>query len=402
MAASDLVLKFGGTSMGDPQRIAHSAGIVAREAARGRGLAVVVSAMAGETDRLLKHAEALGGGLGEAETDAVLAAGEQASSALMALALKQRGLKARAFAAWQIPIAVDGVHGQAKVTGIDPAALRAAIDAGEIPVIAGYQGVAPDGRIATLGRGGTDLTAAAIAAALDAACDIYTDVDGVFTTDPRMEPSARRLDRVNSEEMLELAAMGAKVLQTRSVEYAKAKGVVLRVKSSFAEPGASLGTEIAPRDVAERRVVSGVAYVRDQARLSLAGLDPAEGAAEVFGLLAEAEVGVDMIVQTGAGANGVRLEFSVDRRDLARAGAALEGLAVSPERETGLAKVSVVGSGLRGRADVARTLYGVLAREGVAVRMVATSEIKISALVEADLLEHAVRALHAGYQLNET
>ncbi|MEO1039787.1 MAG: aspartate kinase [Pseudomonadota bacterium] len=402
MARPDLVLKFGGTSMADPQRIAHSAGIVAHEAASGRGVAVVVSAMSGETDRLLREAAALGGALGEAETDAALAAGEQASSALMALALKQRGHDARAFAAWQIPIEVDGVHGAARVTAIDPAPLRAAIAAGVIPVIAGYQGVTPDGRIATLGRGGTDLTAAAVAAALGAECDIYTDVDGVFTTDPRIAPEARRLDRVSADEMLELAAMGAKVLQTRSVEYAKAKGVVLRVKSSFAEPGQSRGTEVAPVDVAERRIVSGVAYVRDQARLSLCGLEPYEGAAEVFASLAEAEIGIDMIVQTGGSASGARLEFSVDQRDLERAGSALNALGVAREQETGLAKVSVVGSGLRGRADVARTLYGVLARERVAVRMVATSEIKISALVDSDVLERAVRALHAAYKLNET
>ena len=403
-----LVLKFGGTSMGDPARIAHSASIVAGEARGGRACAVVVSAMAGETDRMLNLASELGGGLGESETDAALASGEQAAAALMALALKREGLKAQAFACWQIPIHVDDAPGAAKITAIEPDALNAALQAGVIPVVAGYQGVTPSGRVATLGRGGTDLTAAAVAAALEAECDIYTDVDGVYTTDPRIAPEARRLDRVSAEEMLELAAMGAKVLQTRSVEYAKAKGVTLRVKSSFLAPGTSAGTEVAPDPVwrgriAERRVVSGVAYARDQARIALSGLDAGEGPAGVFEALSEREIGVDMIVQTLDDAGAARLEFSVDRRDLDPACAAIEAAAPGcvTRAETDLAKVSVVGSGLRGRADVARTLYGVLSREGVAARMVATSEIKISVLLDADHLERAVRALHAAYKLDE-
>lgn len=404
-----LVLKFGGTSMGGPQRIAHSASIAAAEARAGRQLAVVVSAMSGETDRLLSLASGLGGGLGEIETDTVLAAGEQVSAALMALALQREGLNGRAILGWQLPIEVEGPPGSARITGIDPALLQACVEEGVIPVVAGYQGVTPDGRIATLGRGGTDLTAAAVAAALKAECDIYTDVDGVFTTDPRIVPEARRVARISHEEMLELAAMGAKVLQTRSVEYAKAKGVVLRVKSSFLEPGASAGTEVvAAADIAERRVVSGVAYARDQARLSIHGLDPASGqAADIFSALADAQVGVDMIVQARARTgDAVNLEFSVERKDLARAeeavGSELRRMpAAAVSRETGLAKVSIVGTGLRGRADVARTLYDVLRGRDIAVRMVATSEIKISALVDADLLEHAVRALHAAYGLEQ-
>ncbi len=406
--ARRLVLKFGGTSMGGAERIAHSAAIVAGEARAGRPCAVVVSAMAGETDRMLELAGALGGGLGEAETDAALASGEQASAALMALALKREGLPAQAFACWQIPIHADAAPGAAKITAIEPEVLSAAIEAGVIPVVAGYQGVTPSGRIATLGRGGTDLTAAAIAAALEAECDIYTDVDGVYTTDPRIAPEARRLDRIGAEEMLELAAMGAKVLQTRSVEYAKAKGVTLRVKSSFLAPGESRGTEVVPdpvwrRRIAERRIVSGVAYARDQARLALSGLDPGEAPAGVFEALSAREIGVDMIVQTLDEGGAARLEFSVGRRDLAPARAAIEAAAPGclARAQTDLAKVSVVGSGLRGRADVARTLYGVLSREGVAARMVATSEIKISVLLDADQLERAVRALHAAYKLDE-
>lgn len=403
-----LVLKFGGTSVGSAERISHAASIAGQEAKSGRRVAVVVSAMAGETDRLIGLSEALGGGLGEVETDTVLASGEQVSAALMALALKREGLKAQAVLSWQLPILVDGLHGNARIIGLDAAHLNRLQEDNIIPVIAGYQGLNAEGRLVTLGRGGTDLTAAAVAAALDSECDIYTDVDGVFTTDPRVEPAARRVERISHDEMLELAAQGAKVLQARSVEYAKAKGVTLRVKSSFAKVGESAGTEVvAINEIAERRIVSGVAYVRDQARVSIQGLDPqSEQAASLFAALADRDIGVDMIVQARSRAGDtVNLEFSVDHRDLKLADTAIHscleadhGIAI--EAETGLAKVSVVGTGLRGRADVARTLYGVLSKEDIAVRMVATSEIKISALVDSDHIERAVRALHSAYGLD--
>jgi aspartate kinase len=402
-AGERLVLKFGGTSMGDPARIAHSAAIVAREARAGRKVAVVVSAMAGETDRLLKLAEALGGGLGEIETDTILAAGEQASAALMALALKTEGLDAQAVMGWALPIHVEGPPGSARICAINAEPLEAMLHKSIIPVVAGYQGVNSDGRLATLGRGGTDLTAVAVAAAIGGECDIYTDVDGVYTTDPRLAPEAVRVERISHDVMLELAAMGAKVLQTRSVEYAKAKRVRLRVRSSFEAPGESKGTEVVEdAAIAERRVVSGVAYVRDQARLSLNGGEGAAPAEALFGALADAGVAVDMIVQAHTAAGGDVVECSVAGKDLPGALRVAEELGapgVMIRSETGLAKVSVVGTGLRGRADVARTLYGVLAREGVAVRMVATSEIKISVLVDGDLLERAVRALHGAYRL---
>ena len=404
MTAPRLVLKFGGTSMANPERIAHSASIVAAEARAGKQVAVVVSAMAGETDRLLGAAEALGGGLGETETDTVLAAGEQASAALMALALKREGFQSQAVMGWSLPILVEGPPGGAKITDIHGEQLDAMLSAGVIPVVAGYQGLNADGRLSTLGRGGTDLSAAAVAAAVGAECDIYTDVDGVFTTDPRIAPEAVRVERISHDAMLELAAMGAKVLQTRSVEYAKAKGVTLRVKSSFLPAGQSAGTEVTPEaEIAEKRIVSGVAYVRDQARLSIHGGEGPLAAELLFAALGEADVDVDMIVQARARSGGSVVECSVAGRDLPRALAAAEAAArpngLDVRSETGLAKVSVVGTGLRGRADVARTLYGVLAREGIAVRMTATSEIKISALVDADHLEHAVRALHAAYRL---
>lgn len=400
-----LVLKFGGTSMGSPERIAHSAAIAANEARAGKKVAVVVSAMAGETDRLLGLAESLGGGLGETETDTVLAAGEQASAALMALALKKEGLDAQAVMGWSLPIHVEGPPGAARICAINAEPLDQMLDRGIVPVVAGYQGVDADGRLATLGRGGTDLTAVAVAAAIRGECDIYTDVDGVYTTDPRLAPDAVRVERISHDAMLELAAMGAKVLQTRSVEYAKAKQVRLRVKSSFEKPGESAGTEVVEdAAIAERRVVSGVAYVRDQARISLNGGDKDAPAETLFARLADAGVAVDMIVQARTSQGGSVVECSVAGKDLPRALDVAEELCatgVQIRSETGLAKVSVVGTGLRGRADVARTLYAVLAREGVAVRMVATSEIKISALVESDLLEKAVKALHGAYGLDQ-
>lgn len=408
MTGSDtrLVLKFGGTSMANPERIAHSAAIAAAEARKGHGVAVVVSAMAGETDRLLGLAQDLGGGLGEIETDTVLAAGEQASAALMALALKREGLAAEAVMGWSLPIEVDGPPGSARITAIHADVLEQILVSGGIPVVAGYQGLNAHGRLATLGRGGTDLTAVAIAASLKAHCDIYTDVDGVFTTDPRLEPEAARVERISHDAMLEMAAMGAKVLQTRSVEYAKAKGVTLRVKSSFLKPGESPGTEVVEEtELAERRVVSGVAYTRDQARVSLHGGAGGVPAQALFEGLAAAGVAVDMIVQARSRAGGAVVECSVAGRELERAMAVAESLVdgeIVARSETGLAKVSVVGTGLRGRADVARTLYAVLAREDIEVRMVATSEIKISALVETDLLERAVRALHGAYGLGRS
>ncbi|XBQ16578.1 MAG: aspartate kinase [Oceanicaulis sp.] len=402
--AERLVLKFGGTSMGSPEAIARSAAIAAAEARKGKAVAVVVSAMAGETDRILGLAEAFGGGLGEVETDTALAAGEQLSAALMALALKKEGLKAQAVTGWSLPICVEGPPGASQITGMRAEGLEELIEKGVIPVVAGYQGLDGQGRLATLGRGGTDLTAVAVAAAIKGECDIYTDVDGVYTTDPRMVDDAARIERVSHDAMLELAAMGAKVLQTRSVEYAKAKAVTLRVKSSFEKPGASAGTEVVDgAELAERRVVSGVAYVRDQARLSLNGGADDAPAEKLFAGLAEAGVAVDMIVQAKTRPGGSVVECSVAGKDLPRALAVAESCCangVEIGAETGLAKVSVVGTGLRGRADVARTLYAVLGREGVAVRMVATSEIKISALVESDLLEKAVKALHGTYRLS--
>lgn len=401
-----VVAKFGGTSVGSIERIRHAAGLVAEAAGRGERMAVVVSAMAGETDRILGLAGTFGAGLGDAETDVALAAGEQVSAALMALALRERGLQARSFLGWQLPVIADGPAGASRIAGMDVSALETVLDAGAIPVLAGFQGITRDGDVRTLGRGGTDLSAAALAAALGARCDIYTDVDGVYTTDPRIVPDAARLDAISHDEMLELAAQGAKVLQTRSVEFAKARGVPMRVLSSFLEPGKSRGTDVVKdADIAERRIVSGVAYARDQARIALLGAPGRPDlAARTFAALAEANIGVDMIVQAHARTPGsVNIEFSVAHRDLDRAQACLDAAlpGVDISSETGLAKVSIVGAGLRQRADVARSLFAVLAEHAIPVKVLATSEIKISALVENDAVERAVRALHAAYGLDQ-
>ncbi|WP_421792965.1 aspartate kinase [Hyphobacterium sp.] len=397
-------MKFGGTSVGSLERVRGCAEIVAAECARGDQVAVVVSAMAGETDRLLTLADNLGFGLGDEETDVILTAGEQISAALMAMALTEQDLSSRSFLGWQARIRTEGPPGAARISGLDASPIKHAMSDGWVPVMAGFQGASGDERLRTLGRGGTDLSAVALAAALKGACDIYTDVDGVFTTDPRIEPKARRIEKISYDEMLELAAQGAKVLQTRSAEFAKARGVPLRVLSSFAEPGQSEGTKIMQaEEIAERRIVSGIAYARDQARIALRGLNDNPGAAAtVFAGLAEADIGIDMIVQSPSREAGLsNLEFTIDRRDLDKALVRIgESEARDVSSETGLAKVSVVGLGLNRRADVARILYGALHEKKIGIRTVSTSEIKISVLIDNDEVENAVRALHAAYGLD--
>lgn len=401
-------MKFGGTSVGSSDRIRASAARVAAEAAKGNAVAVVVSAMAGETDRLLELAGAHGGSLGQVETDVVLTAGEQISAALMALELSARGLKAQSFLGWQARIETQGPPGASRISALDAAPVNAALEQGIIPVMAGYQGIGPDNRLRTLGRGGSDLSAVALAAALGARCDIYTDVDGVYTTDPRIEPRARRIPAISYDEMLELAAQGAKVLQTRSAEMAKARGVRLRVLSSFSNDPDAEGTEVVDADlISERRIVSGVAYARDQARIGLLGVsDQPQAAAEVFGALADAEIGIDMIVQgRSRDAGTVNIEFTVDRRDLHAALDVIDSAASGSGardivHETGLAKVSIVGIGLNRRADVARILFRALGEKHIAVKVIATSEIKISVLIANESVELAVRALHSAYGLD--
>jgi aspartate kinase len=407
-------MKFGGTSVGDVERIRRVARLVAAERMAGHDVAVVVSAMSGDTNRLVALAEDAGQGLSpdqfDDEYDVVVATGEQVTTGLLALALRALGVPARSWQGWQIRVASSDVHGSARIDDIDADAVSAAIDAGEVAVIPGFQGVTAEDRITTLGRGGSDTSAVAVAAALKAArCDIYTDVDGVYTTDPRMVPKARRLAKISYEEMLEMASLGAKVLQTRSVELAMAQQVPVRVLSSFVEPGESNpGTLVCDEDeIVEKQIVSGIAYSRDEAKLSLKGLVDNPGvAAIIFGILADANVNVDMIVQAPSRTEGaVNMTFTIPERDADRAAALMEaakdqiGFEVA-EVKKDVSKVSVVGVGMRSHVGVARTMFDALSKKGINIENIATSEIKISVLIDSSYTELAVRALHTAYGLD--
>ena len=414
---SRLVMKFGGTSVADLERIRRVARLVAAEAAAGHRVAVVVSAMSGKTNELVAWTDAAGpaaDGLpaSDDEYDVVVASGEQVTAGLLAMTLRNMGLPARSWMGWQVPIIADDAHGRSRIDDVPPEALTASMDAGVIAVIAGFQGVTTSGRIATLGRGGSDTSAVAIAAAVRAVrCDIYTDVDGVYTTDPRIESRARKLARISYEEMLEMASLGAKVLQTRSVELAMAQKVPLRVLSSFVEPGDApgQGTIVCDEEeIMEKRIVSGVAYSRDEAKISLFGLPDHPGVSSViFGALADAKVNVDMIVQSHARiADTANMEFTVGKRDAGRAvdvvrrlkdQVGFEDVQVNED----VAKVSVIGVGMRSHAGVAKTMFGALAEKGVNIQVISTSEIKISVLIDAAYTELAVRALHAAYGLDQ-
>jgi len=409
-------MKFGGTSVADLERIRRVARLVAAEVAAGRRVAVVVSAMAGKTNELVAWTDGAGAaaqGLepSDDEYDVVVASGEQVTAGLLAMTLRNMGLPARSWMGWQIPIIADDAHGRSRIEDIPPEKLGAAMDTGEIAVIAGFQGVTRDGRIATLGRGGSDTSAVAIAAAVGGACDIYTDVDGVYTTDPRIESKARKLAKISYEEMLEMASLGAKVLQTRSVELAMAYKVPVRVLSSFVEPGEApgQGTIVCDEEeIVEKRIVSGVAYSRDEAKISLFGLPDHPGVSSmIFGALADANVNVDMIVQSHARTVGAaNMEFTVGRRDAQRAVEIMRGVQPQVGFEDvqvneDVAKVSVIGVGMRSHAGVAKSMFSALAEKGVNIQVISTSEIKISVLIDAAYTELAVRALHAAYGLDQ-
>ena len=400
--------------MATPERIRRAANIIAAEAAAGKQLAVIVSAMAGKTNELVAWADVLGAAAQGAppsddEYDVVVASGEQVTAGLLAITLRNMGLRARSWLGWQIPILTDDSHGRARIVDIPGEKLGAAIDTGEIAIVPGFQGVTADGRLTTLGRGGSDTSAVAVAAALSAPCDIYTDVDGVYTTDPRIEPKASRLPRISYEEMLEFASLGAKVMQSRSIELAMAYKVPVRVLSSFNErpPEPGQGTLICDEETdVEQRIVSGVALSRDEAKVTLLGVpDRAGSAAEVFSRLADANLNVDMIIQSPAmTANATNMLFTVGRRDAAAA----EKLMRDAQGQIGFAevrvdtdvvKVSVIGVGMRSHAGVAQTMFKALADKGIAMQAISTSEIKISVLVETARGEEAVRALHAAYGL---
>jgi aspartate kinase len=419
---SRLVMKFGGTSVADLERIRRVARLVNAEVQAGHSVAVVVSAMAGKTNELVAWTDGSGAaaqGLppSDDEYDVIVASGEQVTAGLLAMTLRNMGVPARSWLGWQIPIIADDAHGRARIDEIPPEKLSAAMDAGEVAVIAGFQGVTRDGRIATLGRGGSDTSAVAIAAAVKAVrCDIYTDVDGVYTTDPRIESKARRLSKISYEEMLEMASLGAKVLQTRSVELAMSQKVAVRVLSSFVEPGEAPGPELGlsgtivcdEDEIMEKRIVSGVAYSRDEAKISLFGLPDHPGVSStIFGALADANVNVDMIVQSHARtADTANMEFTVGKRDAARAveivraaqsTIGFDDVAVNDE----VSKVSVIGVGMRSHTGVAKTMFAALAEKGVNIQVISTSEIKISVLIDAAYTELAVRALHAAYGLDQ-
>ena len=414
---SRLVMKFGGTSVADLERIRRVRRLVAAEVAAGHRVAVVVSAMAGKTNELVAWTDAAGPaaeGLpaSDDEYDVVVASGEQVTAGLLAMTLRNMGLPARSWMGWQVPIVADDAHGRSRIDDVPPEKLSAALDSGEVAVIAGFQGVTTSGRIATLGRGGSDTSAVAIAAAVRAErCDIYTDVDGVYTTDPRIESRARKLSRISYEEMLEMASLGAKVLQTRSVELAMAQKVPVRVLSSFVEPGEApgQGTIVCDEEeIMEKRIVSGVAYSRDEAKISLFGLPDHPGVSSViFGALADANVNVDMIVQSHARvADTANMEFTVGKRDAGRAVEIVRSLKGQVGFEDvkvneDVAKVSVIGVGMRSHAGVAKTMFGALAEKGVNIQVISTSEIKISVLIDAAYTELAVRALHAAYGLDQ-
>jgi len=412
MPAPRLVMKFGGTSVGDLARMRAAAAKVKREAEQGYDVAVVISAMAGTTNELVGWVreaampeDADHGGLYDArEYDTVVASGEQITSGLMALMLQEMGVPARSWQGWQIPVRTSAVHGAARIEAIETENLARKFEEGLHAVIAGFQGLGPDGRIATLGRGGSDTSAVAIAAALGAErCDIYTDVEGVYTTDPQIERRARKIDRIAYEEMLELASLGARVLQTRSVELAMRYAVRLQVRSSFADaPGTLVCTE---EEIVEQNVVSGVAYSRDEAKLTLVKVPDRPGvAASIFGPLADAGVNVDMIVQN-IGTDGMTdMTFSVPLDSVDRARAALEGareaigyanLVVDDET----AKVSIVGIGMRSHAGVAQRMFAALAAEGINIKVITTSEIKVSVLIDRRYMELAVQALHKAFGL---
>lgn len=413
-----LVMKFGGTSVADIDRIRNVAKHVKREVDAGHQCAVVVSAMAGHTNQLVEWTRQASPMHDAREYDTVVASGEQVTSGLLAIVLQSMGVQARSWLGWQIPIRTDNAHSVARIADIQSSDLRERMGRGEVAVIAGFQGISPNGRITTLGRGGSDTSAVAVAAGIRAdRCDIYTDVDGVYTTDPRIVPKARRLDKISYEEMLEMASLGAKVLQTRSVELAMVHRVRVQVRSSFEAPescpayggnGRAPGTLVCDEEeILEQRVVSGIAYAKDEAKVTLLRVADKPGvAARVFGPLADANINVDMIVQNVSDdGRFTDMTFTVPAGDLDRTVHVLEGaktqIGYSDLRgATDIVKVSVIGVGMRSHAGVAAQMFNALAEKGINIEAISTSEIKISVLIDAAYAELAVRTLHSLYGLD--
>ncbi len=420
-----IVMKFGGTSVADLDRIHNVARHVKREVDAGHEVAVVVSAMSGKTNELVAWVQNMPKATGAnspfydaREYDAIVASGELVTAGLLAIALQSMGIDARSWQGWQIPIKTDNAHGAARILDIEGAEIIRRMGTGQVAVVAGFQGLGPDNRVATLGRGGSDTSAVAIAAAVKAdRCDIYTDVDGVYTTDPRIEPKARRLKKIAFEEMLEMASLGAKVLQVRSVELAMVHKVRTFVRSSFEDPDAPgmgdllnpPGTLICDEDeIVEQEVVTGIAYAKDEAQISLRRVADRPGvSAAIFGPLAEAHINVDMIVQNiSEDGSKTDMTFTVPFGDVEKALKVLDGAKEKVgfdviQHETGLVKVSVIGIGMRSHAGVAASAFRALAEKGINIKAITTSEIKISILIDGPYVELAVRTLHSVYGLDK-
>ncbi|MCF8496508.1 MAG: aspartate kinase [Alphaproteobacteria bacterium] len=406
-----IVAKFGGTSVADVARIENAAGKILRELERGHQVAVVVSAMAGVTNQLVGYCTEVSPAHDAREYDVVVSSGEQITAGLMAMMLQKMGVTARSWLGWQIPIRTDGIHGKARIVGVETAEILKRLQGGEVVVVPGFQGLTDRGRISTLGRGGSDTTALALAAALKAdRCDIYTDVDGVYTANPRIVPQATKIARISYEEMLELASLGAKVLHSRSVEIAMKEKVCLQVLSSFEDHiGSDLPGTIVTRedDIMEQEYVSGVAYTLDEGKVTLVRVPDLPGvAAKVFQPLADANINVDMIVQNvSSDGKTTDITFTVPKADLEKAadtikaikGLKYDDLAISDN----VSKISIVGVGMKSHSGIANTMFQALADKGINIQVISTSEIKISVLIEADYTELAVRALHAAYGLDE-
>ena len=406
-----IVQKYGGTSVGNLERIENVAEKVIGWRERGHQVVVVVSAMSGETDRLIGLAKGITPRPDPRELDVLLATGEQVTIALLCIALEKRGCPARSYTGSQVPILTDNAFNKARIEDVESAAMRADLDAGRVVVVAGFQGVDEEGNITTLGRGGSDTTGVALAAALKAdECQIYTDVDGVYTTDPRVVPEARRLNRITFEEMLEMASLGSKVLQIRSVEFAGKHNVPLRVLSTFQEgPGTLITFEEAfEAEPMEKVLISGIAFNRDEAKLTVSGVPDRPGIAfSILGPVSDANIEVDMIIQNIGRDGTTDFTFTVHRNDYERTLEILQQHAsqlgareVSGDAK--IAKLSLVGIGMRSHAGVASNMFQALAKEGINIRMISTSEIKISVVVDEKYLELGVRALHEAFELDKT
>lgn len=405
-----IVQKFGGTSVGNIERIRNVATKVKKELDKGNQVAVVVSAMSGVTNQLVAFVQELSplaSPQAWAEYDQVVSSGEQVTSGLLALCLNEMGIPARSYSGWQVPLRTNTAHGKARIESIDATSMLAEINSGKVVVIAGFQGIDKNGRVSTLGRGGSDTSAVALAAALKAdRCDIYTDVNGVYTTDPRIVSNARKLDKIAYEEMLEMASLGAKVLQTRSVEMAMNHNVIVQVLNSFNDEAGTL--LVKEEDIVEQKRITGIAYSRDDARISLTEIANIPGmSAALFAPLAQAGINVDMIVQNVTeGGKATDITFTVPKADLDNAVAVVERLRTklqykSMHADKNVAKVSAVGVGMRSHTGIAQTMFEALADKNINISVISTSEIKISVLIAEEYTELAVRALHAAFELEK-